>query len=318
MHKRDLETKGQVRIDLRPLSQRGSTGFLRVLKERWDRPVFAALASVSLIALGLILFFIFSEALPLFRAISLSNFFGGTWLPTVEPNRFGILPLLTGSGLVMVGALAVAIPFGLAAALFIAEIATGIIKDIAKSVLELLAGIPSVVYGFFGLMVLAPILQQIAQIPYRRTALLASLILGLMALPTIASLAEDALTAVPKSYREASLAMGASRWQTMWRVTFPAAFSGIIGAVILGMGRAIGETMAVLMLSGNAAQMVGSFLKPVRTLTATIALEMAETPFGSEHYHALFGIGAVLLIITLAMNWIAEAFRGRLARKHGS
>jgi phosphate transport system permease protein len=166
-------------------------------------------------------------------------------------------------------------------------------------------------------MVVAPFLQQVLGIPYRRTALLASLVLSIMALPTVASLAEDALTAVPNSYREASMATGASKWQTIWRVTFPAAFSGLIGATILGMGRAVGETMAVLMLSGNAAQIVASYLEPVRTLTATIAMEMAETPFGSEHYHALFGIGAVLLVITLAMNWIAEWFRGRLAKKHG-
>lgn len=305
-------------IDLRPLSQRGARGWLRVVRERWDRPVFAGLASVSLVALGLILFFIFSEAIPLFRTISWRNFFGATWLPTVTPYRFGILPLITGSLMVTVGALVVAIPFGLGAALFIAEIAPRALKDVAKSVLELLAGIPSVVYGFFGLMVLAPVLQQLLNIPYRRTALLASVVLGIMALPTIASLAEDALTAVPKSYREASLAVGASKWQTLWRVTLPAAFSGVIGAVILGMGRAVGETMAVLMLSGNAAQMVGNYLRPVRTLTATIAMEMAETPFGSEHYHALFGIGAVLLVLTLGMNWTAEWFRGRLARKHGS
>jgi len=227
------------------------------------------------------------------------------------------VPLLAGSGLVTFGALVVAIPLGFGAAIFIAEIAPRLVKDAAKSVVELLAGIPSVVYGFFGLMVVAPFLQQVFHIPYRRTAFVASAILGIMALPTVASLAEDALTAVPNSYREASMAAGASKWQTIWRVTFPAAFSGLIGAAILGMGRADGETMAVLMLSGNAAQIVASYFKPVRTLTATIAMEMADTPFGSEHYHALFGIGAVLLLITLAMNWAAEWFRGRVARKHG-
>lgn len=318
MERRNDRTTPHPGIDLRPLSQRGARGLLRGLRERWDRPVFTVLGSVSLLALGLILFFIFSEALPLLRTVSLSNFFGATWLPTVAPYRYGIVPLVTGSFMVTLGALMVAIPFGLGAALFIAEVAPRTLKDVAKSVLELLAGVPSVVYGFFGLMVLAPWVQQMLGIPYRRTALLASIVLGIMALPTIASLAEDALTAVPKSYREASLAVGASRWQTLWRVTLPAAFSGVIGAVILGMGRAIGETMAVLMLSGNAAQITANYLRPVRTLTATIAMEMAETPFGSEHYHALFGIGAVLLVLTLGMNWTAEWFRGRLARKHGS
>lgn len=304
-------------IDIRPLSQAGWRGVLKIIQERWDRPVFAVLACISLVALGLIIFFIFREAIPLFRAIPLANFFGTKWFPTISPYSFGILPLLVGSGLVTFGALLVAIPVGFAAAVFIAEIAPEFLKDIAKSVLELLAGIPSVVYGFFGLMVVAPFFQEVFGIPYRRTAFLASAILGLMALPTIASLAEDALAAVPNSYREASMATGASKWQTIRRVTFPAAFSGLLGAVILGMGRAVGETMAVLMLSGNAAQLVVSYFKPVRTLTATIAMEMAETPFGSEHYHALFGIGAVLLIITLTMNWAAEWFRGRVARKHG-
>ncbi len=227
------------------------------------------------------------------------------------------MPLLAGSGLVTFGALVVAIPLGFGAAIFIAEIAPRLVKDAAKSVVELLAGIPSVVYGFFGLMVVAPFLQQVFHIPYRRTAFVASAILGIMALPTVASLAEDALTAVPNSYREASMAAGASKWQTIWRVTFPAAFSGLMGAAILGMGGAFVETMAVLMRSGISAQIVASYFKPVRTLTATIAMEMADTPFGSEHYHALFGIGAVLLLITLAMNWAAEWFRGRVARKHG-
>lgn len=306
-----------VPIDIRPLAQAGWRGTTKILQQRWDRPVFAAVASVSLVSLALIIFFIFREAFPLFRTIPVSNFFGSRWFPTIEPHSFGIVPLLVGSGLVTFGALAIAIPLGFGAAIFIAEIAPGWMKDVAKSALELLAGIPSVIYGFFGLMVVAPFLQQVLGIPYRRTALLASLVLSIMALPTVASLAEDALTAVPNSYREASMATGASKWQTIWRVTFPAAFSGLIGATILGMGRAVGETMAVLMLSGNAAQIVASYLEPVRTLTATIAMEMAETPFGSEHYHALFGIGAVLLVITLAMNWIAEWFRGRLAKKHG-
>jgi len=304
-------------VDLRALSQAGWRGAVQQIKERWDRPVFFTLACVSLVALGLIIFFIFREAVPLFRSVPLANFFGTKWFPTIEPLRFGVLPLIAGSGLVTLGALIVAIPLGYGAAMFIAEVAPGLVKDVAKSLLELLAGIPSVVYGFFGLMIIAPFIRTTLNIPTGMTALTASIILGIMALPTVASLSEDALIAVPNSYREASMACGATRWQTMWRVTFPAAFSGLLGAAILGMGRAIGETMAVLMISGNAAQLTASFLKPVRTLTATIALEMAETPFGSTHYHALFALGALLLVITLCMNWIAEWFRGRLARRHG-
>jgi phosphate ABC transporter permease protein PstC len=289
---------------------------LAAVRRNLDRAVFSVLASLSLVSLGLTFFFIFREAIPLFSEISLANFFGSTWLPTFEPASFGALPMITGSLLVTVAALAVAVPVGLASATFIAEIAPGMIKELTKSIIELLAGIPSVVYGFFGLALLVPFLQSTFSLATGRTALTASIILSIMAMPTIASLAEDSLTAVPNSYREASLALGATRWQTIWRVTFPAAFSGLLGAVILGMGRAVGETMAVLMVAGNSPQIVGSLLKPVRTLTAAIALEMGETPFGSTHYHALFSLGALLLLITLVMNWTAEWFRGRMARKH--
>jgi phosphate ABC transporter permease protein PstC len=304
-------------IDLRPLSEAGWRGLLQILRERWDRPVFFSLASVSIIALGLIIFFIFREAIPLFRDVSVWDFFGAQWRPTAQVPRFGAMPMIVGSALVTLGSMAVAIPVGLGSAAFIAEVAPGFLKDLAKSVLELLAGVPSVVYGFFGLAVVAPFLQSSLHLATGRTALTASVILGIMALPTIASLAEDAITAVPNSYREASAAVGATRWQTIWRVTMPAAFSGLIGAIILGLGRAVGETMAVLMVAGNSPQITGSFLKPVRTLTSGIALEMGETPFGSTHYHALFCLGALLLLITLTMNWMAEGFRGRLARKHG-
>lgn len=293
--------------------QRSPRHFLR---HKLDKAIFFTLASVSLIVLGLILFFIFWEALPLFRKVSIVEFFGPTWLPTFTPPRFGALPMIVGSGIVTTTALTISIPIGFAAAAFIAEVASGLVKDVAKSIIEILAGIPSVVYGFFGLAVLAPFLQQTLSLPTGRTAFTGSIILAIMALPTIASLAEDALTAVPTSYREASLALGATRWQTIWRVTVPAAFSGLLGAAILGMGRAVGETMAVLMVCGNSPQLAASLLKPVRTLTAGIALEMAETPFGSTHYHALFSLGALLLLITLAMNWSAELFRNRMAKRH--
>jgi phosphate transport system permease protein len=288
----------------------------KFVRKRWDAPVFFVLASVSLLALGLIVFFIFREALPVFREVPLTEFFGPRWLPTSEPPSFGALSMILGTGMVTTGALFFAIPLGLATAVFIAEVVPSLLKDAAKSLIELLAAIPSVVYGFFGLMVIAPFLQRTLNLPTGRTALTGALILGIMTLPTVASLAEDALTAVPKEYREASLALGANRWQTTWRVVFPAAFSGLIGAGILGMGRAVGETMAVLMVAGNSPQITGSFLKPVRTLTSGIALEMGETPFGSTHYHALFALGAILLVITLAANWLAEWLHGRLVRRH--
>ena len=293
--------------------QRAPRHFLR---HKLDKAIFLMLASISLIVLGLILFFVFWEALPLFRKVSIAEFFGPTWLPTFTPPRFGALPMIAGSALVTTTALVISVPIGFAAAAFIAEVASGLLKDMAKSIIEILAGIPSVVYGFFGLVVLAPFLQTTLSLSTGRTALTGSIILAIMALPTVASLAEDALTAVPISYREASLALGSTRWQTIWRVTIPAAFSGLLGAAILGMGRAVGETMAVLMVCGNSPQLVASLLKPVRTLTAGIALEMAETPFGSTHYHALFSLGALLLLITLAMNWSAELFRNRMAKRH--
>ncbi len=304
-------------VDIRSIAGNGGTGLFQRIRERWDRPVFFAFASISIVGLGLILFFIFREAVPLFREISIADFFGTQWRPTSGTPRFGAAPMIVGSALVTAGSMSLAIPLGLGAATFIAEVAPGFLKDVAKSALELLAGIPSVVYGFFGLAVVAPFLQQMLHLPTGRTALSASIILAIMALPTIASLSEDALTAVPDSYREASAAVGATRWQTIWRVTIPAASSGLIGAIILGLGRAVGETMAVLMVAGNAPQITASFLKPVRTLTSGIALEMGETAFGSTHYHALFALGALLLLITLAMNWMAEGLRGRLARKHG-
>lgn len=290
--------------------------FVALKGQRWDHAIFFMLATVSLVVLGLIFSFIFWEALPLFRKVSITEFFGPTWLPTFDPPRFGALPMITGSTLVTITALVISIPLGFATAAFIAEVAAGILKDAAKSIIEILAGIPSVVYGFFGLAVLAPFLQAVLGLPTGRTALTAAIILAVMALPTIASLAEDALTAVPTSYREASMAVGATRWQTIWRVTIPAASSGLLGAAILGMGRAIGETMAVLMVAGNSPQITASLLKPVRTITAGIALEMAETPFGSLHYHALFSLGALLLVTTLAVNWVAEWFRGHMARRH--
>ncbi len=304
-------------LDLRPTRATGVRGVATRIKERWDRPVFFGVSSISLVALGLILFFIFREAAPVLGEIGLANFFSARWSPTGSPPSYGALPMLTGSAMVTLAALLVSIPLGFGAAAFIAEVAPRWMKDVAKSVLELLAGVPSVVYGFFGLMIVAPALQAGLGLATGRTALTAAVILGIMALPTIASLAEDALTAVPDSYREASMALGATRWQTIRDVTFPAAFSGLIGASILGMGRAVGETMAVLMVAGNAPQITASLLKPVRTLTGTIALEMAETPFGSSHYHALFGLGVILLVIALITNGLAEWFRGRLARKHG-
>lgn len=254
----------------------------------------------------LILFFLLREGMPAFFEINPSNLWGTRWYPTFD--LFGILPLLLGSLLVTVAAIVIALPLGVAAAVFIREVAPHWVREILKPMIEVLAGIPSVVLGFFGMTYLAPLVRQVLGVPTGLTAFTGSLLLAYMSLPTIISVAEDALDAVPKSYRDAGLAMGATRWQTIWRVVVPAARSGIVTAIMLGMGRAIGETMAVMMVTGNAAQLptsINSLFEPVRTMTATIAAEMGEVAQGSVHYSALFGIGIVLFVLTFIINLTA-------------
>lgn len=274
------------------------------------RAVLGGCAAASLLALGLIALFLFREGAEILRYTSLMALLGGReWFPTSSPPSFGLLPMIAGSALVTGGALAIAVPLGIAAALFVAEVPPRGLRDPFKVGLEILAGIPSVVYGFFGVMVVAPWLMRALGLPTGLTAGAAAMILGVMALPTVASISEDAVTAVPASIREASLALGATRWQTLWRVVVPAARRGILAAVMLGLGRAVGETMAVVMISGNAPRFPPTFLGSVRTLTATLALEMGETVMGSPHYHALFAAGCVLFLITLTVNLVGELMR---------
>lgn len=255
---------------------------------------------------ALIFLFLLREGAPVFVEVPLSNLFGRAWYPTFD--YFGTLPLLLGSILVTVTAIALALPLGVASAVFVREVAPGWAREVLKPLIEVLAGIPSVVLGFFGMTLVAPFIRETLGAPTGLTAFTGALILAYMALPTIISVAEDALDAVPKSYRDASLAMGATNWQTIWRVVVPAARSGIVTAVMLGMGRAIGETMAVMMVTGNAARMpltLDSLFRPVRTMTATIAAEMGEVAQGSTHYHALFGLGIILFILTFFINLAA-------------
>ena len=270
-------------------------------------------SGVSSIAIVVLIFsFLLKEGLALFRIVSLGAFLTGQrWYPISDPPQFGILPLMLGSGLVTVGAVACSVPLGVASALFIAEIAKGWMKEVLKTGIELFAAIPSVVLGFIGITVLAPLIRQTFHLSTGLTALTGSITLAFMALPTIVSITEDALTAVPRGYREAALALGATRWQMMTRVLLPAAGSGIVAAVMLGMGRVIGETMAVMMVTGNAAVIPHTFLQPVRTLTATIAAEMGETVRASDHYFALFAIGIVLFVISFTINLIADLFLHR-------
>lgn len=229
------------------------------------------------------------------------------WYPTSQPAaQFGILTLILGTFWVSLGAIALALPFGLAAAIYMAEIADARVRNILKPMIELLAGIPSVVYGFFGLVVIVPFLQRLFDLPVGSTALAGSILLGIMALPTIITISEDAIRNTPRSMKEASLALGANHWQTIRKVTIPYAISGISAAVILGIGRAIGETMAVLMVTGNAAVIPHTFLEPVRTIPATIAAELGEAPFGGLHFKLLFFLGCILFIITLCINFVVE------------
>ncbi len=229
------------------------------------------------------------------------------WFPTAQPAaQLGILPLLLGTILVSIGAIALALPFGIAAAIYIAEIADARFRNFAKPIIELLAGIPSVVYGFFGLVVIVPLIQKIFNLPVGESAIAGSIILGIMALPTIITISEDAIRNTPRSMKEASLALGANKWQTILRVIIPYSISGITAAAILGIGRAIGETMAVLMVTGNAAVMPHSFLQPVRTIPATIAAELGEAPFGGLHFKTLFLLGCILFILTMLINFIVE------------
>lgn len=251
----------------------------------------------------LIFFFLLREGLPTFTEVEWSNLVGVRWYPTFD--LFGLTPLLLGSLLVTVVAIVIALPLGVASAVFVREVAPPWVRDLLKPLIEVLAGIPSVVLGFFGLTTLAPLVRVYLGAPTGLTAFTGALLLGYMALPTIISVAEDALDAVPKSYRDASLAMGATRWQTIWMVVVPAARAGIVTAVMLGMGRAIGETMAVMMVTGNAARLPlewDAVLRPVRTMTATIAAEMGEVAQGSTHYHVLFGAGIVLFVLTFLIN----------------
>lgn len=251
----------------------------------------------------LIFFFLLREGLPTFSQVELGNLFSIRWYPTFD--FFGLVPLILGSVVITVVAIAIALPLGIASAVFVREVAPFWLRDILKPLIEILAGIPSVVLGFFGLTILAPLVRIYLGAPTGLTALTGALLLGYMALPTIISVAEDALDAVPKSYRDASLAMGATSWQTIWMVVVPAARAGLVTAVMLGMGRAIGETMAVMMVTGNAARLpleLDAILRPVRTLTATIAAEMGEVAQGSTHYHVLFGAGIILFVLTFLIN----------------
>jgi phosphate transport system permease protein len=262
----------------------------------------------AIFIVGLILLFLLQSGLPALLDVPVKEFLSTRWYPT--EGHVGLVPLILGSVMVTLGTAILALPLGLATAVFIAEIAPRWAREILKPFVEVLAGIPSVLLGFLGMLVIAPSMRQLLSLPTGLTALTGSMLLALMALPTIVSVAEDALDAVPRSYRDGALALGATEWQTIWRVTVPAARSGILTAMMLGIGRALGETMTVMMVTGNAARMPltpADLLMPVRTMTATIAAEMGEVAQGSTHYHVLFLIGIVLFLLSLAVNLAAAS-----------
>jgi phosphate ABC transporter permease protein PstC len=266
--------------------------------------LFIALSAI--LSLLLITFFIFQQGIPLIFKAGLSNFFSTSWAPT--RGNFGILSMIIGSLMVTAGALVVGIPFGLACAIFLVEFSSSAVQKTLKPIIELLAGIPSVVYGFIGIVILIPFIRENFGGP-GFSVLAASIILGIMILPTIVSISYDALVSVPTSYREGSLALGATKWQTVVMCLIPAARSGIVASIILGMGRAIGETMAVIMIAGNALKIPGSILDSVRTLTATIALELGYA--AGDHRAALFACGSVLFLIIIILNILAIIITGR-------
>jgi phosphate transport system permease protein len=308
---------------LRPLSPRTAAHRrLQHLREAAIEGLLRLSAIAAVAGLLLIIVFVFREAWsvignPEARAeAGLQNLFGGTrWQPVSEVPKYGLMPLFIGTIKVVLVAMVFATPLGVLAALFSSEFATPRFRELLKPAIEVLAGIPSVVLGFFALMVLASWVQAATGAPFRLNALNAGIALGLGVLPTIFTVAEDALRAVPRSYREASLGLGATPWQTAWNVALPAASAGVSAGVLLGLARAIGETMIVLMASGNAPISSGSIFDSARTFSATIAAELAEVVVGSPHYAALFFLGAVLFTVTFAINVMAGLLTERLRRQ---
>jgi phosphate transport system permease protein len=285
----------------------------RQAKELLIHIFFLVVGASGIIILTLILLFLIMEGVPIFDTVSVKDFITGTmWYPTFDPPDFGILPLIAGSASVVVLSSLIAIPLGIGSAIYLAEIAHPNVRAVIKPAIELIEGLPTVVIGFFGMVVVAPFLQKWFGLDTGLNLLNASIMLAFMAVPTIASLSEDAIYSVPVHMKEGSLALGATHWETIARVILPASLTGISTAVILGIARAIGETMVVLMVAGGAAMIPESIFDPVRPMPANIAAEMGNTPFRSDHYHALFAIGLVLFVFTFIFNMIAAY----LAQKH--
>ncbi len=275
--------------------------------EKAMRTIFSCIAFFSVAILFLIMFFLFKEGVPIFKTVSIKDFiFGQYWYPTSDPPDFGIFPMIVASLAVTLLSGLISIPMGIMTAIYLAEIASGRTNELLKPVIELMAALPSVVIGFFGMVVVAPFIQDLFDLPTGLNLFNAAIMLAFMAIPTICSLSEDAISGVSGMLREASMALGATEFQTIVRVILPASLSGISTAAILGLSRAVGETMVVLMVAGGAAMVPQSIFDPIRPMPSGIAAEMAEAPVGSEHYYALFATGIVLFIFTLMFNIIVD------------
>ncbi|HUT72384.1 MAG TPA: phosphate ABC transporter permease subunit PstC [Desulfatiglandales bacterium] len=289
------------------MKDRHIKGMGRQRRERAIRILFFCIALASIATLSMIVVFLFTEGIPILTKVSVKDFiFGQYWYPTDEPPEFGIFPLIVASMAVTGVASLISVPLGVLTALYLAEVASARLREVVKPIVELLAALPSVVIGFFGMVVVAPFLQNSLGAATGLNLFNASLMLAFMSVPTICSVSEDAIFGVPTELKEASLALGATHWETIARVILPGSISGIATAIILGMSRAIGETMVVLMVAGGAAMIPTSLFDPVRPMPASIAAEMAEAPFRGDHYYALFATGIVLFVFTLLFNLIAD------------
>ena len=276
---------------------------------------FLVVSATGVIILGLILVFLVMEGLPIFEKISVKDFLlGSAWYPTYDPADYGIFPMIVGSISVVVVSTLIAVPLGVGTAFYLAEIASPRMRGILKPVIELIEGLPTVVIGFVGMAVIAPLLQNVFNLDTGLNVFNAGVLLALMAVPTVASIAEDAIYSVPKSMKDGALALGATHWETICGVVFPASITGIATAVVLGIARVIGETMVVLMVAGGAAMIPESIFDPVRPMPANIAAEMGNAAFRSDHYHALFAIGLVLFLITFLFNLLASYFANKYRR----
>ena len=281
------------------------------------RAIFKASGFLVIAALAGILFMLLYNSVAFFLQVKPIDFFTGfQWNPTGRFHEYSILPLLLSTALVAFGSMLIAVPLGILTAAFLSELAPKRVQNFLKPVIEMLASIPSVTIGFLGIVLVGPNIARLFGIQNGLNALNGSILLAVMALPTIITISEDAIHAIPQTYREASYALGANRWTTIYRITLPAAMPGLIVAVLLGLGRALGETMTVLMATGNASTMPNGFLSSIRTITATIAIEMGEVPYQTTHYFALFAIAAVLFLITFLINMLGESVANALRKYH--